>query len=442
MSSALRDGARRLESTAHICLLVLALASGVYTYIGVRDLLDGSTGAVVFAAIIYSTAVSVGIYVFWIFMLRFLPHMTEMGARLLMFGAMALGSLMIIAMCSWLNASALAGSAALEQHLGVTLANYNRDLDRIHGKAIAGQALAPDIQMAAARFSQLADAERTGSLTGTTGSGSVVQLLSQMSNQLNGLAKEVAANGERVKGLHDSAAKHLAAMRELVNGSGSIGPRAEAFGTQATALAGVLTQLQQASVAPAVKRVAGEFANSFIAPAADGRTPDVMARQTEVLGRVQGAVAAQSKALIAAADAVIEMPAPTPTRYEQISSAEAVLRYAGDFIPSWAGAISIDLLPGVLVLVLCVVHAAIRREGQPAASAEHLTAAELVAALQMVQALETRRAALAGSPALVPEAAPVSDPVVDPRPETAATAEAHGEPEADKVTALRPAKRE
>ena len=46
-----------------------------------------------------------------------------------------------------------------------------------------------------------------------------------------------------------------------------------------------------------------------------------------------------------------------------------MLRYAGDFIPSWAGAISIDLMPAVLVLILCVVHAAIRREGIPAVSA-------------------------------------------------------------------------
>ena len=65
-----------------------------------------------------------------------------------------------------------------------------------------------------------------------------------------------------------------------------------------------------------------------------------------------------------------------------MSPAEAVLRYAGDFIPSWAGAISIDLMPAVLVLILCVVHAAIRREGLPAVSASDMSAGEMVAALQ------------------------------------------------------------
>ena len=74
-----------------------------------------------------------------------------------------------------------------------------------------------------------------------------------------------------------------------------------------------------------------------------------------------------------------------------MSPAEAVLRYAGDFIPSWAGAISIDLMPAVLVLILCVVHAAIRREGMPAFNASDMTAGELVAALQMAREVEEAR---------------------------------------------------
>ena len=68
-----------------------------------------------------------------------------------------------------------------------------------------------------------------------------------------------------------------------------------------------------------------------------------------------------------------------------------MLRYAGDFIPSWAGAISIDLMPAVLVLILCVVHAAIRRQELPAVSASNMTAGELLAALQMARELEDAR---------------------------------------------------
>jgi hypothetical protein len=113
MSAALREGVTRLDITTRVTLAVLALASGVYTYLGVRDLLNGNATVVFFAAVIYSVAVSIGIYAFWTFLLRFLPHVTDQTYRWLLFGCMALGSFMIVCMSSWLNASALAGSAAV-----------------------------------------------------------------------------------------------------------------------------------------------------------------------------------------------------------------------------------------------------------------------------------------------------------------------------------------
>ena len=115
-----------------------------------------------------------------------------------MFGCMLLGSLMIVAMSSWLNASALAGAAAIQQHLAITVQNYTRDLDTANTNAIAAQGLLPDIQLASSRFAKLADAERAGSLTGTSGSGTVVQLLTQMSGQLDSLGQQVQASGKRV----------------------------------------------------------------------------------------------------------------------------------------------------------------------------------------------------------------------------------------------------
>jgi hypothetical protein len=52
MASALRDGVTGLDLTMRLTLAVLALASGVYTYLGVRDLLDGSALITFFAALI------------------------------------------------------------------------------------------------------------------------------------------------------------------------------------------------------------------------------------------------------------------------------------------------------------------------------------------------------------------------------------------------------
>ncbi|MEA2911379.1 MAG: hypothetical protein QOJ15_3460 [Bradyrhizobium sp.] len=381
----LSKGVGRLEGILKLTTAILALAAGVYTFLGVRELLNGSPGMVLFAAVIYSVAVSVGIYAFWVFLMQFMPHITARTGRGLMFGCLLLGSLMIVAMSSWLNASALAGAAAIQQHLAITVQDYTRDLDTANTNAIAAQGLLPDIQLASSRFAKLAEAERAGSLTGTAGSGTVVQLLTQMSGQLDSLGQQVQASDKRVSALYEQGSKSLAKMRELISDRGPISARSDALATESLTLMGVIANLQQTSVAPAVKRAATSLSSSFIAPAAGGRTSDLADRQTAVVGKVESSIAAQAASLSDAADKILAMPKVEPIRFQTLSPAEAVLRYAGDFIPSWAGAISIDLMPAVLVLILCVVHAAIRREGLPAISASNMTAGELVAALQMAR---------------------------------------------------------
>ena len=397
----------QLEVMLKITTAILALAAGVYTYLGVRELLNGSPTTVFFAAVIYSVAVSIGIYAFWVFLLKFMPHVIDRTGRALMFGCMLLGSLMIVAMSSWLNASALAGAAAIQQHLAITVENYTRDLDTANTNAIAAQSLLPDIQMASSRFSKLADAERTGSLTGTSGSGTVVQLMTQMSGQLDSLGQEVQASGKRITALFEEGGKHLAKMRNLISDRGPISARSDAFASESLALMGIIANLQQQSVAPAVKRAAASLSSGFIAPAASGRNLDLAERQTAVVGKVESAIAAQATSLSDTADKLIRMPRVEPARFQSLSPAEAVLRYASDFIPSWAGAISIDLMPAVLVLILCVVHAAIRREGIPDARASDLTAGEMLAALRMAREVETARRDIPGEAATPDIAVPV-----------------------------------
>jgi hypothetical protein len=399
MSLVLREGVQRLEVTTRVTLGVLALASGVYTYLGVRDLLNGNATVVFFAAVIYAVAVSVGIYAFWTYLMRFLPHVRDGWSRGLLFACMALGSLMIVAMSAWLNASALAGAAAIQQHLSVTVQAYTRDLDQAHNNALAAQGLLPDIQMASTRFAKLADSERGGSLTGTSGSGTVVQLLTQMSAQLDNLAKEVGQSGERVKALYEQGGKHIERMRTLISDRGPINERSDNFARETMSLMGVIASLQQTSVAPAVKRAADGLVSGFIAPAAGGRG-DLAERQTSVVGKVEQAVAAQAKALSDTAEKILVRPAIEPQRFQSLSTAEAVLRYAGDFIPSWAGAISIDLMPAVLVFILCVVHANVRREAEPAET-DMMSAAQLLAALRIAR--EVEQASLS-----VPTVAPTS----------------------------------
>jgi hypothetical protein len=333
----------------------------------------------------------VGIYGFWTYLMRFLPEMRDGASRLALVAMMAVGSVMIVAMSSWLNAAALAGSAAVEQHLAETLEGYTSDLEQAHANALGALSLLPDIQRAGERFARLADDERSsGALTGTSGAGSVVQLLTQMSAQMRELESNIRSSQELVGTLFREGQEHLAAMRGLVSEAGAIAPRSNRFAEQAVALAGVVAALQQTSIAPSVARAAADLSGGFIAPVADGTTADLAGRQDQVMATIRTSVDGQSKALSDAAAEILAQPKVAERRYVPLSSAEAVLRYAGDFIPSWAGAISIDLLPGVLVAIMGIVQGAIRRGDEHLADADRITVADMFRSIELRDALLAR----------------------------------------------------
>ncbi len=413
----LKDQIASLNTMTRFVLATLALASGVYTYLGVRGLLDGDATLVFFAAIVYSVAVSVGIYGFWTYLIRYLPEMRDGASRVAMFGVMLVGSVMIIAMSSWLNAAALAGSAAIEQHLATTQEGYTADLDQAHSNALGALSLLPDIQRAGERFARLAEEERSsGALTGSSGSGSVVQLLSQMSAQMRELEQAIQGNRETVTTLFEQGQGHLATMRGLVSGRGPVEPRADAFGDAAVSLSGVIASLEQTSIAPSVLRAAQDLSAGFIAPVADGMSADLAGRQDVVMATIRTSVAGQSQALSVAAQEIIDQPSVSERRYVPLSAAEAVLRYAGSFLPSWAGAISIDLLPAVLVAMMVVVQAQLRRAEEGLSSADRITAAEMLRSIEIHEQILARRQALEKAseapvePAPEPEETPVARP--------------------------------
>jgi hypothetical protein len=79
-------------------------------------------------------------------------------------------------------------------------------------------------------------------------------------------------------------------------------------------------------------------------------------------------------------------------------------------------------MPAVLVLILCVVHAAIRREGLPAVTASSMTASDLVAAMRIAREVEEARRAVRGDAVPAPVVEPVPEargepPPAEPQPE-------------------------
>ncbi|QFT62224.1 hypothetical protein [Roseivivax sp. THAF30] len=377
-----------LDTFSGTALGVLATASGIYTYLGVSSLLDDNGAMSVFAAIAYSVAVSVGIFVFWSYLMRLFPTVRTARARIGLAGAMGLGSLAIVAMSSWLNAAALAGSAAVEQHLAETVQDYQSSLERAHEIAISAQALQRDVARVRQSFEDLSEQEAEGSLSGLAGRGAVFRVLRQKAAELEALETQIAEQTPLVDQSFAEGNAILSRMRALTVEQGPVEARSVEFSEAAVNLQGIITQLRQLSVAPLVERAAQDLAASVVLPELDGRTEENRGNQAATITSVLEVLGQRAATLETAAQNVMNQTPATEVQYTPVSAADAVILYARNFVPSWAGAIAIDLLPAVLVFILAITQSAIR-EGREGASVEDtMTLAELRAAMAAFRDVE------------------------------------------------------
>lgn len=411
-----------LDTFSGTALGVLSVASGIYTYLGVSSLLEDNGAMSVFAAIAYSTAVSVGIFVFWSYLMRLFPAVRTNRARAGLLAAMGLGSLAIVAMSSWLNAAALAGTAAVEQHLAKTVQDYQTALERAHEIALTGQALERDVSRTRQSFEDLSQQEAEGSLSGLAGRGAVFRVLRQKAAELTALETQIAAQTPLVENAFTEGNTILSRMRALTVEPGNVEARSVEFSEAAVRLQGLITQLRQLSVAPLVERAAQDLAASVVLPELDSSTAQGRADQSATITSVLEVLGQRARTLEKAAQAVTALGQPTDVTYTPISSADAVILYAGNFVPSWAGAIAIDLLPAVLVFILAITHGAIRHGREGSGIEDTMTLAELRAAVAALRDVET----LAGSgsqsdphPEARAPSAPSQPPAITPPREAA-----------------------
>lgn len=370
-----------LDSFTSTALGVLSAASGIYTYLGVRTLLDDPGLWTTFAALAYSIAVSVGIFVFWSYLLRLLPAVRGAASRIGLMLTMALGSVAIIAMSSWLNAAALAGTAAVETHMAATVQSYQTSLERAHANAVAGQSLSRDVARVRQSFSDLSEQEAGGTLSGFSGRGAVFRVLTQKGAELQALEDQLLGAEAPIEQTFAQGNTILSRMRGTSVEPGPLADRTVRFSGDAVELAGLITQLRQLNPAPLVGRAAQDLSDAVVLPELDGATEATRAGQSSTINAVLTLVEQRAQTLAQAAAEVMALPDADDALYTPMSAADAVIAYAGNFVPAWAGAISIDLLPAVLVFIIMVVQAAIRAGRGEGHSDDRMTVGELRAAL-------------------------------------------------------------
>ena len=376
-----------LETFTPAALGILATASGIYTYLGVTTLLDNTGALSVIAAVAYSTAVSVGIFVFWSYLLRLLPSMRSAQGYLGLSLAGLIGSLAIVAMSSWLNATALAGAAAIEQHLGKIIENYTEELEQTHKMVMDAQALEDNLENSANSFGKLAEQERSGNLSGKGGAGSIYSVLLSKAKEFQSIRESIDSKNTFIEEEFKKGNKIISKMQTLKSASGSVEKRIIKFSEQAINLSGVITNLRQTSAAPLVFRAMDDIA-IIIKPGLDGRTEEFKETQDQMIKTVEEKVLNTAEKLKAAAKEIMDRENPQRTSFTSISRADAVIRYADNFYPQWAGAIAIDLLPAILVFILAITQSVIRKGRSGTRVEERITLSELKVAMRAIKDVE------------------------------------------------------
>ena len=218
------------------------------------------------------------------------------------------------------------------------------------------------------------------------------RVLRQKAAELAALETHIAEQTPRVEAAFDEGNTILSRMRALTVEPGPIEARAVAFSEEAVRLRGLITQMRQLTVATLVARAAQDLAASVVLPELDSRTAQERDDQAATITSVLGVLGRRTATLEQAAQDVVGMAPAREVTFTPVSAADAVILYAGSFVPSRAGAIAIDLLPGVLVLILAITHGMIREMRDGAAVEETMTVAEFRAALALARDIEDRPA--------------------------------------------------
>lgn len=341
-----------------IVLGFLSCVSAYFTYQGAVLVLDKETvhAGLNISALIFSSGVSAGLFLFWRYAHAILPVMLTGKTRSVGMAIVGLGCLFIMCLSSYMNVMSLAGSGALEAQMRAALQTYDSALTKAYSQATRIGELVSDLDLAAKRYDDLAQSEiKRGAVTGAAGAGGVSDSLLATKKTFGDLATSVRANLKKLARLQDEGRAVLARMGAAITGTGSIEERRAAFTKEAAALAKLISELGSNNLTSVIARSMRSLKGNtglFSTSLKNGRLAKA---QQDALQRINDDIAKTGESIATAAETLGNAKRVEVTAFKRIGLTKAVVIYALDLIPYWAGGIALDLMPVVLILLLMLL---------------------------------------------------------------------------------------
>tara|TARA_R110002167_G_scaffold186979_6_gene388118 strand:- start:875 stop:2089 length:1215 start_codon:yes stop_codon:yes gene_type:complete len=368
MDPSLQSFLGKIKGKIETLLIILALVSMYFSFLGAELLADA--GGISWLnrsnAVIYAIGIGAAVYTFWAIAMRIVPTLPAGRYRYAGMCITAAGCLFLVALSSWLNVAGLAGPAALDTHMIGQISAYEEATASAYGRARQAEQLIGDLKAHSRRFQSLSEDERSfGRISGAPGPGTVSETLADIATDIEALVEEVKAYLDAAATLSEQARLQLETMRQQAARNEPPVSRMRALAGTADALRATLHELQSKSPAASAARVVRSLSAGIAVKPVSGRSSRIIKAQRDALAAVQAQIDTTATAIAAlAADlgGPFDPSAGAPV-VERIGPVEAVFRYAGKFVPMWAGGIAIDLIPTIIILYLMLVFA-VREDGE------------------------------------------------------------------------------
>lgn len=358
MNNAIDTFLKKNRLVTDAVLLTLSGVSGYFTYQGAVLVLDQTSvqAGISLPALMFSTGVTAALFLFWRYALAIVPTMNTKATRWLGLGIVALGGLFIVALSSWMNVMALAGAGAMEAHMRGSMHMHEVALQRAYTQAKAVEKLVPDLELAANRYRDLAQAEISrGALTGVAGAGGVADSLIATQKAFTGLASSIRSESNRLDRRYAEGRAAIAAMDQAIGSEGSISDRRASYTAQSAVVAKIVGEMNTSDLTSVVARTVRSLSGGtglFSVSLKNGRLAQA---QQGALKRITDDLVQTGESIAKAAEILGSAKAVVAPSFERIGISTAVFIYAGKLVPYWAGGIGLDLMPVVLILLLMLL---------------------------------------------------------------------------------------
>ncbi|MGC1408871.1 MAG: hypothetical protein WA864_08015 [Acetobacteraceae bacterium] len=373
-----------LDVPEALVLVILTMASGYWTYLGVTELNPEATDWFSRAgAAVLAVAVTAGLFLFWRAVILQLPHYT--GVRLAVAVPVVVGgAMMVVGISSYLNFTGMVGHEAMRAEMQQQLTALAEETTKATEAAQRSLKIADDIRLQAANYRNIEASERNlGGFTARPGLGPVQGMLAQAAASFDEAQRQAREKEAEFATLTTRSQEQLASLRAIITQVGlSSGEMSGRFAAAAEVLRLTILRLSSIDFGHTLHAAADAAQNAvrpsgiILAPEQRAALDGLSQQLAEMQRRIDTELKFQGPAIPLLAE---------PVRV--ISIFDATLHHALNFVPLLLVAIAIDVLPLPLLAMAMNSGWQIRADRRGVPPEESLTAADLLRAAEVLSHL-------------------------------------------------------